>query len=121
MAQKILTLNNGKIQRAKVSVFSDSGGTATDTNESTICKVTYSNISINVGETLSLALISDSITVDSIFIPSILQCESGYPIITKITNLVSERVDFEVLNVGGQGSGTEDILNKDLIINFIIL
>lgn len=121
MAQKILTLNNGKIQRVKVAVFSDSGGTATDTTNSTICKVTYSNISINVGSTISLALISDSITVDSIFIPSLIQCTSGYPKITKITNLVLHRVDFEVLNVGGQGIGTEDILNKDLIINFIIL
>jgi len=124
MAQKLLTLNQGKVQR--VSIGSGTIGAidpheVTIPNDKTICKILYGSATLNSGEKYQFLLNSNLITVDSIFFQAVLQCESGFPILTKIEFVTTGQAVVEILNIGAQSVGTQDIVSKDISITLMIL
>lgn len=120
MAQKILSHVNGKLQSIKVGSVTGSGTSATIDN-TTVCKITFPSVTILAGNSDTFTVNSDLITTDTIFFPGIIECNSGYPVIAKIVALSEGVVYIEILNVGGQGSYTADIINEDITIKLIII
>lgn len=123
MAQKLLTLNGVEHELLSMSSGTVSSYEVT-LHGASLCKITIpgtdlTNNILPVGDKYSFNLNNDEITLDSLFIMGIIQCTQGYPVISRISNIISGRATFEILNMGGQGVNAEDI-TTNIILTLII-
>lgn len=97
-----------------------SGGTVGVAAVFDIAVITISavDVNINAGESLTFNLDSTSISTSSILTLGSIQCSAGFPVLSKIV-LTSGRATIEILNVGGQGAATADIVGVDIKITII--
>lgn len=120
MSQQLLTLNDAD----KQVISAGSGSIAANEvtiHDATMCRITYPSATLNAGERYQFTFYSNLIVSTTMFFPSIISCVSGFPIFTKIEIVDTGEATIEILNIGAQSSGTQDIDTEDIVFNLMIL